>query len=57
MIRKEKGELIAECDECGTEFPSGIEVDLRSFVGGLKDAGWSIEKDEGEWLHICPECR
>ncbi len=57
MIRKEKGELIAECSECGEDFPGGVQDDFRAFVEELKAAGWKIKKDGDEWLHICPECQ
>lgn len=57
MIRKEKGELVASCDECGAEYPGGVQEDFRAFVEELKRDGWQIKKDGEEWLHICPECQ
>lgn len=57
MIRREKGELIAECDECGAEHPGGTQDDFRAFVQELKDEGWRIGKDGDVWTHTCPDCR
>jgi len=56
-IRRDKGELVAECDECGTEFPGGVQDDFRTFIQELKDAGWKIRKDGETWEHICPDCQ
>ncbi len=56
MIRKEDGELVAECNICGDEFPGGVQNDFHAFVQELKDAGWKIKKDGDEWRHTCPEC-
>lgn len=36
MIRKEHGELIAECNECGEEFEGGT-LDFQEFIADLKD--------------------
>ena len=57
MIRREKGELIAECTECGTEYPGGVCDDFRDFVEELKLNGWKVAKAEDEWTHTCPDCQ
>jgi hypothetical protein len=55
VIRTEKGELIAECSECGEEHYGGT-LEFRDFIDELKDLGWKIKKDGDEWTHICEGC-
>lgn len=55
MISKNRGELVAECDNCGEEF-LGYTLDWYEFICDLKDEGWKIRKDVDEWLHFCPSC-
>lgn len=55
MIRRDKGELVAECDDCGEEFPGGVS-EFNDFIQSLKDAGWRIRKDGDDWVHICTCC-
>ncbi len=56
MIRNERdGELVVECNECGTELYGGSE-DFRDFIQSLKDDGWKIRSEDGDWCHYCPEC-
>lgn len=55
MIYKEDGELVAECNDCGTHEYGGT-LEFREFVQSLKDLGWRISKDGEEWVHHCPEC-
>ncbi len=56
MIRKERGELIAECNECGDEFPGGV-LEWSEFIADLKANGWRIKKDGDEWIHECESCQ
>ena len=56
MIRKEDGEFVCECNECGIEEFGGTMEDFREFVQQLKDTGWKIRKLEGEFMHFCPDC-
>ena len=56
MTRREKGELLAECDGCGEEFPGGV-LEWQDFIDDLKANGWRIHKEGEEWQHHCPECR
>lgn len=56
MIRKHKGELIAECNECGAEYAGGCQDDFAAFVQELKDEDWQIAKEDDEWVHRCPSC-
>lgn len=57
LLRRAKGQLVFECDECGVTHYSGEHADFTAFLVEIKDEGWSIRKDEdGEWMHICPDC-
>lgn len=61
MIRRERGELIADCDECGesTEGVVGLSGGFRDFglfVAEIKANGWRNRKDDGEWMNLCPDC-
>lgn len=59
MIRRERGDLVAECDDCGTDTEHQLQGcrDFLEFVAELKDDGWKVFKDEdGEWRHLCPDC-
>lgn len=55
MIHRENGELVAECDCCGTEFPGGT-LEWDAFIADLKREGWRIKKDGETWEHYCEEC-
>ena len=57
MIRREDGELTAECDSCGTSFAGGVQDDFQAFIDDLKDAGWRITLEDGEWTHTCDDCQ
>lgn len=54
-IRKDDGELVAECNECGMSEYGGT-LEFREFVDQLKESGWAIRKDGDEWTHTCPDC-
>jgi hypothetical protein len=56
MIRKSKGEFMAECDGCGHPEYGGTLDDFREFVEDLKEQDWKIRKVEDEWQHFCPDC-
>lgn len=55
MIHKEDDELVAECDDCGLSEYGGT-LEFKEFVQQLKDTGWKIRKEDGQWLHRCPDC-
>ena len=58
MIRTTDGEFVCECNECGDTFYGGCEDDFYGFVQQVRGEGWRITKDDdGEWVHLCPECR
>ena len=56
MIHRDKGELVVECDTCGTEDYGGCQDDFRAFVEQIKAAGWRIKKDGQTWTHLCDSC-
>lgn len=64
MIRRDRGDLVAECDECGDTSEGTVdgERDFLAFVAAIKQYGWRIRKvDEagntGEaYEHLCPGC-
>ena len=54
MITKEYGVYKLICDDCLQI------VELDSWNESLKyakDNGWKTEKIDGEWVHLCTECR
>jgi hypothetical protein len=56
MIRREHGECVAECDECGATTEGVIEgIDsLPAFVAEIKGQGWVVRQDDdGDWVHYC----
>ena len=58
MSKEQKGQLISfYCDNCDEE----KQVASHNFVEAwesAKEDGWRCFKnDEGEWEHICPDCR
>jgi hypothetical protein len=57
MIRNVKGELVCECDDCGSEVYGGT-LDFMPFVHDLKQQGWQIKRDDtSQWQHFCPDCK
>ena len=61
MITTEKGELKAECDNCGDEEYGGTldprsQDDFKTFVQELKRKGWKTKKIGDEWTHKCRLC-
>lgn len=56
MIYRDKGEFIAECNECGDCFYGGVVDDFHAFIKELKGEGWIANKVDDEWIHLCSEC-
>jgi len=56
MIRKQDGEFVVECNDCGTRLYGGVIEDFREFVADIKENGWSVRKVEDEWEHYCEDC-
>lgn len=55
MIHRDGGELVAECNDCGTEFAGGA-LEWSEFIADLKENGWKFHKEGEEWEHFCSEC-
>ena len=55
MIRKERDELVVECEDCGEREYGGV-LDFNPFVEWIKHEGWTIRNNGGDWEHRCPEC-
>lgn len=43
------------CDDCGDKLEI-IGEEFRACVEDVKTNGWRIFKEEGEWVHLCPDC-
>jgi len=43
------------CDDCG-EFEE-VEGDFQDCLNFLKEEKWRTTKDEGDWVHYCPDCQ
>jgi hypothetical protein len=63
VIRKDDGEWVAECTECGTTEFGGTVEKFSDMVKYIKGLGWVVYKDDsegpeekGEWVHLCPDC-
>jgi hypothetical protein len=58
VIYRERGDLVAECEECGETTEGDIRGErvFLAFVAELKDRGWKIRNEDGDWLHYCPDC-
>lgn len=44
-----------ECDECGEIYEHEKTV-FADFITIIKDNGWTIIRDEGEFVHLCARC-
>jgi len=44
------------CDGCGeTDDIDGVGF-FSDFVDEIKERGWRIGRDGGDWTHTCPDC-
>lgn len=55
MISKMHGKYFTECDSCGMYYEGFSTFD--DAVDHIEKEGWLITRVNGEWTHICPECR
>jgi hypothetical protein len=57
MITREKGSrnVVFNCDGC-SEIEDTETDDFTDAVSIVKRAGWTIIKDDDEWMHWCPVC-
>lgn len=43
-----------ECDYCS--YCEEFDGTFREIVESMKNEGWIMLKDDGEWMHKCPSC-
>ena len=55
MIEQEYGKFSLVCSICNTTYIPGFET-FQDAVDYAKENGWKIEKENGQWEDICPEC-
>ena len=60
------GNTIITCDECGfketfdheeTFHGFDCKIDFEGAIEKAKKNGWSMKKQKGQWIHICPDCQ
>lgn len=58
MIRKYAGEMELVCDTCGQESASYDDDNecFEQMILDVKNAGWSITRQNGQWSHCCTSC-
>lgn len=45
------------CDRCPNSATTiDTDGDWHAMIAELKDEGWRIQKDDDDWIHICPGC-
>lgn len=55
MLTKIKGDYVLECDGCGAV----LETECNDFDEArevMQAWNWKARKQQGEWLHWCPDC-
>lgn len=55
MIIKEYSKLRPICDICSEVLPAQNSFDQAKEA--MKRAGWKTTIEDGEYIHICPECK
>ena len=55
MIERDGSEYVVSCDKCSWEDFLPYD-DFYDVIDAIKCAGWRISKNDGEWLHTCPDC-
>lgn len=58
MIEKNKHSSFYEicCDKCSYSDSQEELMSLRDFFELMRDQGWRTYKENGEFLHSCPNC-
>lgn len=44
----------AYCDFCS--YTEEYDGTFSQIVQGMREDGWSIFREDGEWYHRCPDC-
>ena len=55
-IQRDEGCFWAACDVCA----DSCDLSAESFteaVEEIEEAGWIVQKTDGEWSHLCPACK
>lgn len=52
-----KDAITFECDGCDDETLKVATDDWSEANDRRKAEGWSAEKVDGQWMHLCPHCR
>jgi len=56
MLDRDGSTFVASCDFCCSESLDIGEHDFLEAVAWLKEQGWKIFKQNGEWHHKGPDC-
>lgn len=56
MLRRERGKIVFECDDCGEIMDSGT-ADFADALEELRKEGWRPVQREGVWEHMCSDCQ
>ena len=55
-VNKKRGECDVECDMCGA-VTTIYETNYSDISRAMKNEGWIIKHDNGEFYDICPKCK
>lgn len=50
-----EGEIVFGCDNC-TETYDTEDTDFPTALRRVKNEGWKVKKESGDWVHYCPNC-
>jgi Fe2+ or Zn2+ uptake regulation protein len=56
-IIKDGRERQLECDGCPATTDPFDHEDFQLMIDTAKRDGWQITSQNGEWSHICPDCK
>lgn len=57
MLKRVKGDIVFVCDgECGEELDTGTGF-FPTADNTRSAEGWIVFQRDGEWVHMCPDCR
>ena len=50
-------DVYCDCVGCDNEERYNDMWVFQNVIEAMKNDGWKITKENGEWFHICPECK
>lgn len=53
---RDKGVVTFECDGCSSAL-TVTNDDWDEVMDKFRDKGWKAEKVDGQWLHLCEDCK